>query len=367
MKRLHKAISIAQSVVLCFVMVFSAVAPSAAQKPDGPDQPQQGEGIRYGYNEATGKLSFVGADPAAPIKVTDAPMVGANPSGAGLAFIAPYAQAFGLKDPARDLQMLGTEQVGRRSVLRYQQTYQGIPVMAGEMVVNVDSRNRLLSLNGEIAPDLSLSTEPAIPSQAASETALGAVAKWYQLESGDFTASEPALWIYDSRLFTPDTYPPALVWRMEVRSVDGAIPVNELVLVDARTGGIRLHFNQIDTSWGGFDAPAVQQAGLQVDGPTLTPTATPTETSEPSMSEATSEPVPQGLVGAGPGTILYVATTGSDGTNNCLSLATPCATIHYALGKATGGETIKVAAGTYTTGGDLYSLVIINSPYAGIA
>jgi len=43
----------------------------------------------------------------------------------------------------------------------------------------------------------------------------------------------------------------------------------------------------------------------------------------------------------------YVATTGDD-NNDCLSPSTPCATINGAIGKATAGDTIYVAIGTYT-------------------
>ena len=43
----------------------------------------------------------------------------------------------------------------------------------------------------------------------------------------------------------------------------------------------------------------------------------------------------------------YVAPGGSDG-NSCLSAGSPCATINGAIGKASPGDTIKVATGTYT-------------------
>lgn len=48
------------------------------------------------------------------------------------------------------------------------------------------------------------------------------------------------------------------------------------------------------------------------------------------------------------GSTRYVATTGSDnGPNDCLTEASPCATIGHAHDQATGGDTIEVAAGTY--------------------
>jgi hypothetical protein len=63
---------------------------------------------------------------------------------------------------------------------------------------------------------------------------------------------------------------------------------------------------------------------------------------------------PQSVRAAGP---WYVTTTGDD-NNNCLSPSTSCATINGAIGKASAGDTINVAVGTYTgTGSDV---VIIN-------
>ena len=46
-------------------------------------------------------------------------------------------------------------------------------------------------------------------------------------------------------------------------------------------------------------------------------------------------------------TTWYVATTGND-TNDCATTSTPCPTINGAIGKATAGDTIEVAIGTYT-------------------
>ncbi len=44
----------------------------------------------------------------------------------------------------------------------------------------------------------------------------------------------------------------------------------------------------------------------------------------------------------------YVATTGDDAGNDCTSQAAPCRTIQHAVDAASSGDTIKVAAGTYT-------------------
>lgn len=52
----------------------------------------------------------------------------------------------------------------------------------------------------------------------------------------------------------------------------------------------------------------------------------------------------------------YVASTGSD-SNDCLAAATACASINAAIAKATAGDTILVATGTYTGIGDQVVLI----------
>jgi hypothetical protein len=60
----------------------------------------------------------------------------------------------------------------------------------------------------------------------------------------------------------------------------------------------------------------------------------------------------------------YVAPGGSDG-NSCLSPATPCASINGAIGKASSGDTIYVAVGTYTGTGDEVVLVDKDTTLSG--
>ena len=72
--------------------------------------------------------------------------------------------------------------------------------MAGELIVNTNDQGDLYSMNGEVAPNLSLPTLPTIGSQEASQIALQAVAKWYRKAPDKFIASTPTLWIFDESL-----------------------------------------------------------------------------------------------------------------------------------------------------------------------
>ena len=56
----------------------------------------------------------------------------------------------------------------------------------------------------------------------------------------------------------------------------------------------------------------------------------------------------------------YVAPTGSDGSS-CLSPGSPCATINGAIGKASSGDTIYVATGTYTSSSGVEVVLIDRS------
>ncbi|WP_196302159.1 hypothetical protein, partial [Streptococcus pneumoniae] len=73
--------------------------------------------------------------------------------------------------------------------------------------------------------------------------------KWYELSPSDFVATQPELWIFDESLLQPSNRPIELVWRLEVSGLDMSMPVRELVLVNAQTGSISFHFNQVDTAW----------------------------------------------------------------------------------------------------------------------
>jgi Zn-dependent metalloprotease len=167
-----------------------------------------------------------------------------------LALANRFGIEFGLQDPATELvpiQRLQSDD-GRIKV-RYQQSYRGIPVIGGELIVHTSTDGDLYSINGEVARGLSLSIDPAIEPEEANSAALQAMAKWYQMSPSDFIISQPELWVFDASLLTPSSRAAELVWRMEVTPVDQAIPVRELVLVNAIRGNISLHFNQIDTAW----------------------------------------------------------------------------------------------------------------------
>ena len=230
------------TILLSFAVAFPVLA---AEK--GSALLQQGE-PRSAIHDQTGKLRFLGADPATPISLPAAMLAGLTPEDRGRAILQVYGPDFGLREPSAELRLLRETPWGERGgSVRYQQTYRGVPVLAGELIVNTDARGRLLSISGEISPDLTISTQPSITADQAAAAAQEAVAQSYGLGLEALQASDPTLWIYDERLLLPSRRPAELVWRTEVTAQDLA-PIRELVLVNAHRGGISLHFNQIDTT-----------------------------------------------------------------------------------------------------------------------
>lgn len=198
------------------------------------------------YHAETGMARFIGTDPNHPIPL-DKTVFGENADAeqAAMHFLASYGSLFGLADPAEDLRLRRTtrgEDGG--TYLRYQQVYRGIPVFAGELVVGTTSSKAVASANGEALPGIDLDIEPAVDAETARRTALQKTARIYELDPEELVAGQPELWIYNPALLGgPGMRVTSLVWRVEVEPLDLS-PIRELVLVDAHSGLVVLHFNR---------------------------------------------------------------------------------------------------------------------------
>ncbi len=252
--------------------------------------------VVIGESSETGKVTFIGSNDGNPIStgvMSFMPFVGGNdPNSAAL---EQYAPLFGINDFNAELTLENSLQADKdRTVSRYQQLYQGIPVMAGEITVNTSSSGGLYSMLGEASPDLSVETTPQIEPAEAVNQAAQLMTSRYGVAAGDVSLSNPALWIYDPRLLESSSMPAELVWRIEARSAsDQSLDV--LILVNAIHGGISLHFNQIDTdvSNGAWQKKSLAQEGPTTQVPVTETTQAPTETPTEIVTEVVTEtPVP---------------------------------------------------------------------------
>ena len=163
------------------------------------------------------------------------------------AFLGNYGQIVGVRSQQTELTLLKQERTANADgFVRFQQVYRTIPIMAGELNVHINQQRNVTSVNGEILPNIRISTTPTIDSDNANTIARNYIAKQYGVSADTLSAAKSTLWIYNPQLLGgPGTQITTLNWRTEVRGQNGAEPIRELVLVNANNGIVTLHFNQI--------------------------------------------------------------------------------------------------------------------------
>jgi Zn-dependent metalloprotease len=202
---------------------------------------------RISTDAETGMVRFIGTNLLNAMSTPAALGSNYTPEQAARSFLSGYGRLFGISDQANELEVMESNTVDNsRSFIHFQQIYEDIPILGGELIVQSDSNNNIISASSDILPKISLDVIPTISPFTAQATALGVVARTYRLDTNALTVNEPQLWIYNPIILGMDQNITRLVWRTEVVSVNGA-PIRELVLVDAQLGFVALHFNQIET------------------------------------------------------------------------------------------------------------------------
>jgi Zn-dependent metalloprotease len=237
------------SAPLVFVWAMLGVAaPAVAQASAhhrGKLARELGPEVHVSRHDETGQVAFMRSAAGQPISRPSGVTAAAPPKRAARSFLGRYGTAFGLPDAESELRAIETTAAPKgRSAVRFQQLHEGIPVIGGELVLNLDSRNRILSASGEVLPQASLDVRPRVAASDAQRTALAAVSSAHGIPADELEADPARLWVYDSRLLGgPGLDRPTLVWRFEVTA--GPLqPIRELVLVDATRGQVEVHFNQ---------------------------------------------------------------------------------------------------------------------------
>jgi bacillolysin len=241
-------------VVLLTVATFAVAALLAAPPAPGASPGERraaelereiGQGAHVLASAETGEVRFVGTNPGAPIERLPGLSANAGSERVSRAFLQRYGRYFGLGDQRRELELddRSTGPDGGAWV-RMQQVHEGVPVLGGQLVVNLDRDRNLRSVSGELLPEPTLEVEPRIGPVEAGRAATTAVAKAYGVATSRLRGTLPELSIYDSRLLGgPGLDAPRLVWRVEVNATGG--PIREFVLVDAQLGSVALQLDQI--------------------------------------------------------------------------------------------------------------------------
>lgn len=169
---------------------------------------------------------------------------GATGRSAALAHAARYAPAFGVEHDDLTVARVAPSAAGG-SVVHLRQHVDGLPVLGGEMVMSLNTTGDLLSVEGHVARPQRVEAA-GMPSARALRVAVASVAKRTDRRPTDLTATPDGDWFYEPDLLGVGTgLEPRRVWRVEV--TDGAA-VRQMVLVDAATGRVLLHVDEVQAA-----------------------------------------------------------------------------------------------------------------------
>ena len=160
-------------------------------------------------------------------------------------FLKEYSQLFGLPADRLELTLLKKSSGAQRSFVRFQQLYKGIPILGGELIVQLDGDKNVISANGEVSKDVKVNPAPSLSADKATRGALEFVAGKYGVPVNDLSNPPAKLWLYDPSLLGAGPPDRRLVWLVEIIHI-GPTLIRELVLMDAMDGQIVLNIDKLD-------------------------------------------------------------------------------------------------------------------------
>jgi len=257
MKKYREILPIASAVF--FLVLFSSLSPAAPLKRAAIEASaakmaaaSSGE-VTIIFHHLTDTVKFIGTEPNKPI-IQDKDLSKRNNTKppafdrSARDFINNRRVLFGIDDADTDLTVKQeTTNESGYSFVRFQQTYRGVPVFGGEIVIQHDIDRNIVAAISKAIPEIQIDTTPLIEPLAAKEIAEDLVAKQNAIQRDSLFSSNPDLVIYNPTLFNIKTNRNYLTYRIEVFS-DGFPPAQELVFIDAHTGKVVLHFNNQKTA-----------------------------------------------------------------------------------------------------------------------
>ncbi|MDH5445542.1 MAG: M4 family metallopeptidase [Gammaproteobacteria bacterium] len=207
------------------------------------------QGARLSFRKNDGKTRFIGTPTNKAIAIPGTgPHLSADQN--ARLIMNSMGTVFGIQDTKKQLRtMKQHRQKNGKTMVRYQQLHNGVPVLGGEVIVNMDSQQRLISMNGELSDDNGIiNTTPTITPEQASHTGLATIAEVHKISPQLLKTSTPELKIYEPKLIGPQTGEATLVWHLEIKGTSPQYLIRELVLINAISGKLELHFNQVHTA-----------------------------------------------------------------------------------------------------------------------
>ena len=236
-----------QAAAAGIVLALTASTAAAVMTSTAANAADDGFGARAEVREspATGVVNFVGTPAGKPLAAPKGITASSTPQAAARAFVAQHADQFGLASRSTLTAVRSNEQVTGNTTVRVQQRLDGIEVLGGELAVQVDDANRVVSTAGEVLPEAvtTRAARPQVSIDAATRSARAYVARAEGVKVGQTKASYEGLRIFDSRLLGGPVIPGAhTVHAVEVSLSDH---VRRQVFIEATLGAVLASFDEI--------------------------------------------------------------------------------------------------------------------------
>ncbi len=186
-------------------------------------------------SDDTGAVVFVATEPGDPIAPPAGIDAGSPAVEAGFAYLEAHDDAFGIAGDELSLVDVSPS-AGDGNAVRAQQVVDGVPVIGGELIVNLTPENEILSVSGEALPVAALDTDPALTGDEAAAAAISAVAEETGAAEDKLDADKQGLHVYDPSLFGQEGGT-VLASQVQVYAPDNPMIVKQ-VLVDANSGEV---------------------------------------------------------------------------------------------------------------------------------
>jgi Zn-dependent metalloprotease len=159
---------------------------------------------------------------------------GSDPKSRAMSFFESYGEAFGIEDPAQDLELAesAVDHLGMTH-LSFGQVYEGVPVFGAELKAHFDRDGELVAVNGAAVPGIAIDTKPTLGTGEAAAIARAVVAKNRTLGADELEISKPTLRFYRSGLVRGVPGSNHLAWEVEVSHLSS---VRDFIYVDAHDG-----------------------------------------------------------------------------------------------------------------------------------
>ncbi len=196
------------------------------------------DGARLTIDKATGRVGFVRASGQGDLMPSATADTRAEAAAKATKYVEKYAAAFG----ASASQLEQTDVAGTRYgwTVTFRQSYQGVPVFGARLLANLDRAGDLNSVNGFVAPDVSLSVTPRITQSEAAERALAEVRakppgdrRDGRADLSGIKAVSTELNVYRMGAIKGEKGANVLAWVVEVTNRS---TVRDMVFLDANTG-----------------------------------------------------------------------------------------------------------------------------------